>query len=156
MAKKSENRRNNVSNKLKKEMAERMFIEEGMTAKAISAILDVSEQTLSRWRKGYEIDGEKSWDDRRAEFVTSPHKIREVLMRELKTVAEGGKSTVDADSLAKISKVLETISDRISIQVIFSVFKEFDSWMASQDPEVAIQFLEWHKMFLLHKAQQES
>lgn len=156
MAKKSENRGNNVSNKLKKEMAERMFVEEGMTAKAIAATLDISEQTLSKWRKGYEIDGEKSWDDRRAEFVTSPHKIREVLMRELKTVAEGGASTIDADSLAKINKVLETVSDKINPQVIFSVFKEFDNWMADQEPQTAVLFTNWHKQFLLYKINQAS
>lgn len=140
---------NLLTNQAKKVMAERMFVEDGMTCKAISEQLEVSEQTLSKWRKGKE--GEKSWDDKRAEMLASPHKIKEILLKELILVAGGGKSLVDADALAKINKVIETLSDKISVQVVFSVFKEFDNWMADQDPKTAILFTEWHKQFLLYK-----
>ena len=139
--------------KAKKVMAERMFVEDGMTCKAISDQLDVSEQTLSKWRKGKE--GEKSWDDKRAEMLASPHKIREILIKELMVVAGGEKSMVDADALAKINKVIETLSDKINTQVVFSVFKEFDNWMADQDPKTAILFTEYHKQFILYKINQE-
>lgn len=138
-----------LTNQAKKVMAERMFVEDGMTGKAISEQLDVSEQTLSKWRKGKE--GEKSWDDKRAEMLASPHKIKEILLKELILVAGGEKSKVDADALAKINKVIESLSDKISVQVVFSVFKEFDNWMADQDPKTAVQFTEWHKQFLLYK-----
>lgn len=138
-----------LTNQAKKVMAERMFVEDGMTAKAIAEQLEVSEQTLSKWRKGKE--GEKSWDDKRAEMLASPHKIKEILLKELILVAGGGKSLVDADALAKINKVIETLSDKISVQVVFSVFKEFDNWMAEQDPKTAVLFTEWHKQFLLYK-----
>lgn len=138
-----------LTNQAKKVMAERMFVEDGMTAKAIAEQLEVSEQTLSKWRKGKE--GEKSWDDKRAEMLASPHKIKEILLKELILVAGGGKSLVDADALAKINKVIESLSDKISVQVVFSVFKEFDNWMADQDPKTAILFTEWHKQFLLYK-----
>lgn len=142
-----------LTNQAKKVMAERMFVEDGMTAKAIAEQLDVSEQTLSKWRKGK--DGEKSWDDKRAEMLASPHKIREILLKELMVVAGGGASLVDADALAKINKVIETLSDKISAQVVFSVFKEFDNWMADQDAKTAILFTEYHKQFLLFKINQE-
>lgn len=138
-----------LTNKAKKVMAERMFVEDGMTAKAISEQLNVSEQTLSKWRK----DGR--WDDRRAEMLAAPHKLRELLMKELKTVAEGGDSKIDADALSKINKVIEGLSDKVSVQLVFSVFKEFDNWMADQDPKTAVLFTEWHKQFLLYKMNQE-
>lgn len=140
---------NLLTNQAKKVMAERMFVEDGMTAKSIAEQLDVSEQTLSKWRKGKE--GEKTWDDKRAEMLASPHKIREILLKELILVAAGEKSKVDADALAKINKVIESLSDKISAQVVFSVFKEFDNWMADQDPKTAVLFTEWHKQFLLYK-----
>jgi transposase-like protein len=143
------NMSNLLTNQAKKVMAERMFVEDGMTAKAIAEQLDVSEQTLSKWRKGKE--GEKSWDDKRAEMLASPHKIKEILLKELILVAGGGTSKVDADALAKINKVIESLSDKISVQVVFSVFKEFDNWMADQDPKTAVLFTEWHKQFLLYK-----
>ena len=140
---------NLLTNQAKKVMAERMFVEDGMTAKAIAEQLDVSEQTLSKWRKGKE--GEKSWDDKRAQMLASPHKIKEILFKELMLVAGGEKSAVDADALAKINKVIETLSDSTSVQIVFSVFKEFDNWMADQDPKTAVLFTEWHKQFLLYK-----
>ncbi|QEE51047.1 DUF1804 family protein [Flavobacterium alkalisoli] len=142
-----------LSNEKKRALAERMFINEGMSCKEISIQIDVSEQTLSRWRKGR--TGEKDWDNRRAEVISAPHVIKEILLKELKLVAEGEKPNVDADALAKISKVLETVSGKVSVQVVLSVFQEFDNWMASQEPEVAVSFLEWHKRFILYKASVE-
>ena len=144
---------NLLTNQAKKVMAERMFVEDGMTAKAIAEQLDVSEQTLSKWRKGKE--GEKSWDEKRAQMLASPHKIKEILFKELMLVAGGEKSAVDADALAKINKVIETLSDSTSVQIVFSVFKEFDNWMADQDPKTAVLFTEYHKQFILFKINQE-
>ena len=144
---------NLLTNQAKKVMAERMFVEDGMTAKAIAEQLDLSEQTLSKWRKGKE--GEKSWDDKRAQMLASPHKIKEILFKELMLVAGGEKSAVDADALAKINKVIETLSDSTSVQIVFSVFKEFDNWMADQDPKTAVLFTEYHKQFILFKINQE-
>ncbi|MBL7868874.1 MAG: hypothetical protein JNM71_12740 [Flavobacterium lindanitolerans] len=139
-----------LSNEKKRALAERMFINDGMTCKEIAVQIDTSEQTLSRWRKGR--TGEKDWDSRRAEVLSAPHKIKEILLKELQLVAEGQKPNVDADALAKISKVLETVSGKVSVQAVLSVFQEFDNWMASQEPETAVSFLEWHKKFIIHKA----
>ncbi|MDC9722374.1 MAG: hypothetical protein PSN34_06330 [Urechidicola sp.] len=139
-----------LSNQKKRALAERMFIEDGDTAKYISEFLTVSEQTLSRWRKGR--TGESSWDDRRAENLSAPHKLKEILTKQLQIVAEGGQSTIDADALAKISRVLQDVSSKTSVQVVLSVLKEFDTWMAEQEPELAIDFLKWHKKFIIHKA----
>lgn len=134
-----------MAKQAKRTMAEHMFVEKGMTAKAIGEILNVSQKSLSKWRN------EGSWDDRRTELLAAPHMMREILMRELKVIAEGGKSAVDADALAKVNKVIENMSDKISVQVVFSVFKEFDNWMAEQDPKTALLFTEYHKQFLLYK-----
>ncbi|WP_155839716.1 hypothetical protein [Aquimarina latercula] len=139
-----------MNNEKLRGLAERMFINEGMTAKAIAQELDKPEQTIGRWRKGR--TGEKDWDTRRAELLSAPHKIKEILTKELQHIAEGNKANIDADALSKIGKVLEGISGKVSAQVVMSVFKEFDNWMAAQEPETAILFLDWHKKFLIYKA----
>lgn len=128
-----------------RKIAEGMFIEQGMTAKAIAELIDVSEKTVSAWRK---LD---NWDARKDEAIAAPHKIREVLLKELKILAEGGESKINADGLSKISVVLERLSDRVSLQVIISVFKEFDMWMTDEDPALAVKFTEFHKKFIIHK-----
>ncbi len=136
-------------------MAERMFVEDGFTAKAVAESLGVTAQTIGRWRKGI---GNKSisWDEKRKQFLSAPHNLKKILMQELTEVANGSSSSIDVKALADINKVLTSLSNKVSTQIVYSVFREFDNWMADQDPEIAISFLEWHKQFLLHKAQQES
>ncbi|MFL0140873.1 hypothetical protein V2626_00965 [Tenacibaculum maritimum] len=136
-------------------MAERMFVEDGMTAKAIASETGKTEQTIGRWRKGIG-DNPISWDQKRKEFLSAPHNLKKVLMKELNQVAEGKGATIDVKALASINKVIESLSDKVSVQIVYTVFREFDNWMAEQDPEIAVSFLEWHKNFLLHKAQQEN
>ena len=67
-----------VNNEPIRAMAERMFVEDGMTAKAIANALDVSEQTIGRWRKG--IQGDISWDDKKTQFLSAPNNIKKVLL----------------------------------------------------------------------------
>lgn len=142
-----------VNNEPLRAMAERMFVEEGMTAKSIAAALDITEQTVGRWRKG--IQNDISWDDKKTQFLSAPHNIKKVLMNELTHLSKGGDATIDVKAIADVTKVISTLADKANVQIVFTVFKEFDNWMAEQDPEIAIQFLEWHKLFLLHKAQNE-
>ncbi|WP_136464935.1 DUF1804 family protein [Flagellimonas onchidii] len=142
-----------LTNEKKRTLAERMFINDGMTAKAIAMELETTEQTVGRWRKGGK--GEKDWDTRRAELLSAPHKIKEILTKELQSIAEGNKPEIDADALSKVGKVLEGISGKVSTQIVLSAFKEFDNWMAEQEPETAILFLDWHKKFILYKASLE-
>ena len=126
-------------------LAERMFME-GSSGSQIANELEVSKVTISNWRKA------DKWDDRRAELAASPHKIKELLLKELQKLSAGEESTINADAIAKLSKVIDSVSGRVSVQVVMTVFKEFDNWMSEQDPELAVQFLEYHKHFLLYKA----
>nr|DAU74061.1 MAG TPA: Protein of unknown function (DUF1804) [Caudoviricetes sp.] len=134
-------------------MAERMYVEEGMTAKAIANAIDVTEQTIGRWKKG--IQGDISWDEKRNQYLSAPSNIKKILTNELIHLSKGGDATLDIKAITDITKAIATMSEKVSTQVVFSVFKEFDMWMSEQDPERAIQFMEWHKIFLLHKAQNE-
>ena len=142
-----------LSREKKRIIAERLFINEGMTAKAIAHELDTTEATISKWRKGR--PGEKDWGARKTEVLSAPHRIKELLLKELEAVANGDHPKIKTDALAKISKVMESLSGKSPVQVVITVFKEFDNWMAEQDPETAIKFTEWHKLFLHYKASLE-
>lgn len=142
-----------MNNEPLRAMAERMYVEEGMTAKAIANAIDVTEQTIGRWKKG--IQGDISWDEKRNQYLSAPSNIKKILTNELIHLSKGGDATLDIKAITDITKAIATMSEKVSTQVVFSVFKEFDMWMSEQDPEMAIQFMEWHKIFLLHKAQNE-
>lgn len=86
-----------VNNEPIRAMAERMFVEDGMTAKAIANALDVSEQTIGRWRKG--IQGDISWDDKKTQFLSAPNNIKKVLMNELTHLSKGGDATLDVKAI---------------------------------------------------------
>ncbi|MCG8186695.1 hypothetical protein J2Q11_11825 [Tenacibaculum finnmarkense genomovar finnmarkense] len=136
-------------------IAQRMFVEEGLNAKAIAIALDKTEQTIGRWRKGFG-DNPINWDEERKQFLATPHNIRKLIAKELSQLVEGKKAELDMKAIQAAIKALQNMADETSVEVVYTVFKEFDNWMAEQEPEIAISFLEWHKNYLLHKAQQTS
>lgn len=131
-------------------VAESLFIEHGMSCTSISEQLELSEVTLSKWRNMMD------WDKRRDEVLSSPDKIRQILRDELKSIAEGNKPKVDADALSKVSRTLQYFEGKVSLAVIISVFKEFDNYMAELDPEMAVKFTEYHRLFVSHRAHLDS
>lgn len=142
-----------TNNSLLKGLAERMYVEEGHTAKAISSAINISEQTISRWKKG--IGNEISWDEKRRKQLTAPHNIKRLINEELARLTQGSEPTLDMKAIKDAIAAMQGISDDISAQVVYSVFREFDIWMSLQEPTKAIEIAEWHKQFLLHKAQQD-
>lgn len=126
--------------------AEDLFINHGMLAKEIAAIVGVSEQTISKYRKSY------NWDDRRADALSSPAKIKEILTSELLSVSSGNKPKIDCDALSKIAKVRREMSGNIDGGTILNVLKECDNWLAGVDPKAAPTVAGYHKQFLQHKA----
>ena len=129
----------------KRKLAAELFINSGITGKAIAEQLEVATATISRWRK------EDKWDDTRADLMTSPMELRKILTEELLNIAKGEKAKINSDALAKVSKVIESFNKAVSVPVIISILKEFDNWMSEQEPALAIQFLDWHKKFIIHK-----
>lgn len=139
-----------ANNSVLHSLAERMFVEEGMTAKAIANAIDMTEQTIGRWRKSGE------WDKKRTRHLQAPQNIKKAIDEEVARLTQGYEPSLDMKAIKSAIDASKSISTELSAQVVYSVFKEFDNWIASQDPEQAIAFLEWHKLFLLYKAQQES
>lgn len=127
-----------------------MFVEYGMTCTAISEMTNISEATLSKWRN------EMSWDRMREETLARPDKIREILLKELKSVAEGNKAKIDTDALSKINKTLQYFDGKLSLPVIVAALKECDNFIVAIDPQKALEISEWHKSFILERAKMES
>ena len=140
-----------IGNDKKREIAEDMYIRLGLTGREIAENLGVTEQTVSRWKKGRE--GEKSWDDRKTE---APLKIKELLLKEAEKLAKGEESLVKADQLSKIMAAIDQLDKKINVRTVMDVFREFDIWMSEQEPATAIQFTRWHKLFLQYRVSLEA
>ncbi len=131
-------------------VAESLFTEQGLSCSAISLQLGITEATLSKWRNRMD------WDSKRDSIVSTPAKIRELLLEEMKSVSSGNKAKIDADALSKINKALSYLDGKVSLSIVISVFMEFDNWMAEADPKKAVDFTEYHKLFIAYRAEQDS
>jgi plasmid maintenance system antidote protein VapI len=136
-------------NKHKKELAEKYFLQDNMTAKDIATRLEVNEGTVGEWRK------KGDWDLRKTVLTTSPILLKELVLKQMEIVANGGKSTINADGLLKMQKVYEAFSETTNPQVVSSVFMEYDLWLAEHNPAFAAQSTSYHQQFLLHKINME-
>lgn len=124
---------------------EHLFVEKGWKQKAIAEFLNVAEKTISDWKK------KDTWDEKRMMLVAAPHTIKTTLIQELQNVIEGKATTVDADALSKIWKVISGMNSEISPEVCASVLEEFDLFMVNEDAKLAVEFTTYHRKFLLHK-----
>ena len=131
-------------------VAETLFVEQGLNCAIISSQLSITEATLSKWRKAME------WDAKRSAILSSPMKIRELLLKELESVASGEAPTINADAVSKINKALTYLDGKVSLTVIISVLMELDNWMTGVDPKKANEFTEYHKLFIAQRAEQDS
>ena len=139
--------------KKKRELAERYFIEEQWQDKRICEDLEIPQKTLWVWKKGRK--GERTWDERRLTLLSAPHKIKEQILAAMDAVSKGEESTVDADKLVKLAKSMEAVNKKVSVQMVITVFKEFDNWFVDVDPAKAIEFMKFSRQFVHHKASQE-
>lgn len=143
-----------ITNEKKREIAEDMYIRLGMTGREIAENLGVTEQTVSRWKKGR--DGEKNWDARKNEAQLTPLKIKELLLEEAHKIAKGEESSIKADQLSKIMAAIDQLDKKINVRTVMDVFREFDNWMAEQEPKIAILFTRFHKLFLQYRISLEA
>ena len=77
-------------------------------------------------------------------------------MKEAEKLANGEESKVKADQLSKIMSAIDQLDKKINVRTVMDVFREFDNWMAEQEPAMAVQFTKWHKLFLQYRISLES
>jgi len=126
--------------------AEDLYINKGYSLKQIAADWDVSEQSLIKWKKGR--TGEKNWDERKIFNELTPVKLREVLLSEALSIAQGKDPSLKADALSKVMAAIDKLDSTVNPRVISSVFISFNNWLVDIDPVKANEFTKFEKMFL--------
>ncbi|MFV0506794.1 MAG: DUF1804 family protein [Bacteroidales bacterium] len=149
------NKKRSANNSQLHTLAEKMYVEECLSAKAIAESLSISAQTVGRWKAKKDSNSE-NWDDKRARFKREPYNIRKLINEELARLTRGEEQTLDMKAINEAIKAQEAISKGVSCEAVYTVFREFDVWMSQHDAELAVKFTEWHKQFLILKAQEES
>lgn len=139
-----------LSNDKKRQLAERFYITDGLPDHQVCELADIKQKTLWTWKKGRK--GELPWGERRQLVISAPHKIKELILEDMERVANGEKPKINADTLVKMSKTLETIDKGVNVQTVISVLKEFDNWLSETNPELASKAVDFHKKFIHFKA----
>ena len=131
--------------------AERLYINDGWTAKSIAYTVGVTENTVGTWVKKYD------WKNKRNEVLAAPHKIKTLLLTELQSVLEGGDAKFNSDDVAKITRALERIDKGVNIQVIITAFKMFTDWLTNQKltPELLESIVGFTKDFIRYSINNE-
>ncbi|MDD2984718.1 MAG: helix-turn-helix domain-containing protein [Crocinitomicaceae bacterium] len=139
------------ANDKKRAHAERLYIEEGWTAKDIAEAVGVSEHTVGSWIKKF------NWKDEKTLLDLAPHKLKRLLLGEMDKVLNGEKLTFNSDDLSKISRALERIDKSITVPVVISVIKELDKWLLTygQDSDFISESLKFHKSFIQQRIELE-
>lgn len=128
-----------------------MFVEDGLTAKEIAERLGKSENTIGKWRKA------GNWEDKKDQFSATPYLLKKLILEDVNRVANGEKPKINPDDLSKLTRALERVDKKLSVQLVFSILKEIDQWCASQDmPTKDLELLlGYHKKFLTYRIEQE-
>ncbi len=139
------------SNTNKRLHAERLYTEDGWTKKDIASTVGVSENTVGNWAKKYE------WDYKRDIVTSSPHKVKQLLYKELNRVLDGEEPRVNADSISKFIKALESVDKRVNAQTSITVMKLFTDFATTQDlePDVLLKMIDLAKGFIKNQIDNE-
>lgn len=150
MAKKAEGKKEWSRKELERirAMAEDLYINKGYTAEKFCAEWDISAQTFSKWKKGRE--GEKTWDERKQFNELTPVKLREVLLEEALSIANGNPPKLKADALSKVMSAIDKLDSTVNPRIVASVFISFNNWFVEVDPAKAHEFTKYQRMFLQH------
>ena len=111
----------------KRNLAERLYINEGWTNKAIADFVDVSENTIGNWIKKF------SWKEQKDALYTAPHQVKRILYADFISVLEGNEPKLNPKIIREYTLSLERIDNSISVQTYVSVMKKFTDWTTTQD-----------------------
>lgn len=122
-----------------KEMAHLLYVEQGLDAKAIAQMLDVSELTMSKWVNA----NNSEWKAQRAARTLSPDKlIRLYYEQSEKIVSAAGEdkraiTSAEADALNKLAAAIQRLDKKIDPSITMSVLRNYNNYLLQVNPELA-------------------
>ena len=131
-----------LTNKQKREWAEQLITQQGLSQKEAAAKVGVSTVTMNKWYKRYK------WEDlKQSLLVTRQQQLKRLYMQmdELNTVImqrEAGKRFADskeADTLSKLAGAIKTMETEASIADVVEVSKRFLNFIRRFSAEKAIE-----------------
>lgn len=133
-----------LTNEDKKALAQQLFLDTDKTQKEIATIAQITEKTLTKWKK------EGDWELlRQAQTVTSANLISNLYQKAYDLSLE---DKIDADKLVKLANTIEKLSNKkVTVSNMINVFKDFTSWAFGVNPELAKEINLLQRKYVDHK-----
>jgi uncharacterized protein YjcR len=129
-----------------KAVAKDLYVNKLWTAKDVCEFVDVSENTLTKWKS---TDPEGDWDKQREKVITNPLVLKQLVLDDMVSIAQGNQPKIDADSMAKLNKVVEGLNDKIQPGIVAAILKLQDEFLVKENPQLALQLLPYNKKFIV-------
>lgn len=135
----------------KRELAQILYLKEGLSQKEIAAKVEVTEKTVGRWKERY------NWEQLKASIIiTKEQQLRRLYaqLNELNTLIEnrdeGSRyaNSKEADTLGKLASAVRTLETEVSIADTVEVFREFLDWLRIHDLDKAQDVAQLQDRFL--------
>ncbi|MDJ0363580.1 hypothetical protein QMK33_00330 [Hymenobacter sp. H14-R3] len=140
--------------KEKKELALSYFLHSQMSQQEIAARVEVSENTLSTWKK----DG--NWEVEKGALTATRPRLITSFYRQIELIQSGAKDaegrpraldTKEAQSIRMITKSIGELDRSLSIDLYIQVMEEFITWLFSADSVLAKAVLPFLDRFIKGK-----
>jgi len=115
----------------KKAVAHDLYFNTDKTRAEICAVAGIAERTFTRWKR------EGMWEELKGATAITAQSIISNVYRKMHELAMAD-GDIKADALAKLARVVETISDKkYTVSQMFNVFRAFTDWLFPKDLEAA-------------------
>ncbi len=132
----------------KQKLAEAYYFDTDFDQKEIAELLDVSEQTMSRWVN----DG--NWKVKKASYKINPGNLLAMLYEQCFLIQEKAKNAnrpldaKEADAISKLAAAIERINKRISPSTIIHVLIDFNNWLRAFDLDLVKKLVDYQREYL--------
>ncbi len=124
----------------KRELAQRLYVDNNYTQEEVASIIGVTRQTIIRWSKAYH------WQElRAATSITPAEQIRQLrgqiaqINEAINQRPQGERwaTPAEADSLNKLASAIQKLEKDVGIQDLISVAMRMTAWVNASDVEEA-------------------
>jgi transposase len=132
----------------KKKHAYFLFVENGLDAKAISDMLGVSENTISKWNKA------EDWKGQRTRRMLAPDKLISHYYEQSEVIIQTAKdenrplTSSEADALVKLASAISKLDKKVDVSITTSVLRRFNNYLLQIDLELSKAFIPHEKGYV--------
>lgn len=131
-----------------RDIAKILFVDAGMTLDEIHAETGVSLTSLGNWKR------DDKWDEEREVKSITPVSLIKSLYEQVNGILDDAKkdkrrlNAKESDSVVKLSKAINTLSNRIDPSTVMQVFAKQNNYIVAIDPDLAKKLLPHQKAIL--------